>query len=157
MQPQLDVDALEELKIVRAIHALKARYFRAIDYKDWAVYRAVFADEAVLDVSGEAHDGAAPPLVQGGDAITAFVSGQLAGMTTVHQGHMDEIDVVDPDNASGIWALHDILIWPDGAPIRRLEGYGHYHERYRRTRAGWQITSLRLSRIHVDIETIGRV
>ena len=157
MRPRLDVDALEELKIVQAIRGLKARYFRAIDYKDWSAYRMAFADDAVLDVSGEAHDGSAPPLVHGGDAIAAFVSGQLAGMITVHQGHMDEIDVIDSDNATGIWALHDILIWPEGAAIRRLEGYGHYHECYRSDPAGWKITSLRLSRIHVDIETSGRV
>jgi hypothetical protein len=153
MRLRLDVDALEELKTVWAIRSLKARYFRAIDTKDWSAYRAAFADDAVLDVSGEAHDGVSPPLVHGGDAITEFVSGQLTGMTTVHQGHMDEIDVLDSHHATGIWALHDILIWPEGAPIRRLEGYGHYHEQYRREEAGWKIAALRLSRIHVDIET----
>ena len=53
-----------------------------------------------------------------------FMSGLqeiLAGATTVHHGHMPEIEITSDSTATGIWALHDIVIWPTGT---RLDGYG---------------------------------
>jgi hypothetical protein len=76
----------------------------------------------------------------------------LAGATTVHHGHMPEIELTSPTTATGVWALHDIVIWPDGT---RLDGYGHYHETYEKRDGEWRIKTSTLTRLHTDITTTG--
>src|SRR5688500_1903655 len=107
---------------VEAIKRLKARYFRTMDTKDWDGMREVFTDDVVIDTSE-----ARGERVEGADAFTAFLQEALAGTTTVHHGHMPEIELTSDTTATGVWALHDIVIWPGGM---RLDGYGHYHETY---------------------------
>jgi ketosteroid isomerase-like protein len=135
----------DRLDDVEAIKQLKARYFRLLDTKDWDGFRGVFTDDVVIDTSQAGGD-----VVSGVDAFLDFLQVALADTTTVHQGHMPEIDVTDAGEASGTWALHDIVIWADGT---RLDGFGHYHERYRRQPDGWRIASSTLTRLHTDIRT----
>ena len=118
---------------LEAIRQLKARYFRTMDTKDWAGMRRVFADDVVMDTS-EAGGG----VVEGADEFLAFLQEALAGAVTVHQGHMPELELTSDTTATGIWALNDIVIWPNGP---RLDGYGHYHETYRDDGDGWRIAS----------------
>lgn len=145
--------AADELREIEQIKKLKARYFRCMDTKDWAGFRDVFADDAVMDMRGEMRDGTTEGegLVTGADAIAAFVRGAVDTVTTVHHGHMPEIELTSPSEASGIWAMEDMLRWPEGAPLTSLHGYGHYHETYRKTTHGWRIASTRLSRLRVDV------
>jgi uncharacterized protein (TIGR02246 family) len=132
---------------VEAIRQLKARYFRTMDAKDWVAMREVFADDVVMDTTG-----AGGRVVTGGDEFVAALTKVLSGAVTVHHGHMPEIALTSPTTATGIWALHDIVIWPDGT---RLEGYGHYHETYEKTDGAWRIKTSTLTRLHTDISTAG--
>ena len=127
---------------IEAIRVLKARYFRFLDAQDWVAFRAVFTDDAEIDVSA---DGAG--VVRGADAITASIAAALDGVTTVHQGTNPEIEV-DGDEASAVWAMTDHLEFPDGTQLR---GAGHYHERYRRVDGEWRIAAFRLSRLRRDV------
>ncbi len=129
---------------VEAIKRLKARYFRTMDTKDWAAMRQVFTDDVVVDTSEAGGD-----VVRGADDFIAFLQTVLGEAVTVHQGHMPEIELTSDTTATGVWALHDIVIWGSS----RLEGYGHYHETYEKTPDGWRIASLRLTRLHVDMVT----
>ncbi len=131
-------DDIEDIKRV------KARYFRCLDTKDWPGLRAVFTDDLVADSTE-----AGGQVVTGADAFIAFLQEVLADATTVHQGHMPEIELTSASTATGIWALHDIVIWPTGL---RLDGHGHYHETYERTPDGWRIASMRLTRLHRSVE-----
>jgi uncharacterized protein (TIGR02246 family) len=90
-----DHDALlRRLLDIEEIKQLKARYFRALDCKDWTGFGAVFAREAVLEVpeAGMTRIGA--------DAIVASVSEALEGTRTVHHGHMPEIELTGPDTCA---------------------------------------------------------
>jgi len=60
---------------------------------------------------------------------------------------MPEITLTSDATATGIWALHDIVIWRGGM---RLDGFGHYHESYVKDAAGWRIASSKLTRLHAD-------
>jgi hypothetical protein len=143
----------EELAAIEAIKALKARYFRAMDTKDWPAFEAVFTADATMDVSGELGGGDDDAgIIRGNAAIRAFVQGAVDDVTTVHHGHMPEIEIVSPGRARGIWAMEDQLAWPEGAPIRSLHGFGHYHETYEQHDGRWLIASLRLTRLRVDVE-----
>lgn len=144
------MDEIDRLSAVQGIGALKARYFRALDTKDWEAFADVFAPDAVMDMEAEA--GAT---VEGRDAIAAFVARSVEGAVTVHHGHMPEINVLSPTEATGIWAMEDLLQWPEGSPIRSLHGFGHYHERYVKLEGRWHIAHLELTRLRRDLDIPG--
>ena len=127
---------LEEIK------QLKARYFRLMDAKEWEAWADVFTEDCVLQ---NGPPGDAP--VTGRAAIVDYVRGAIQHMVTVHHGHMPEIAFSGPDSARGIWAMFDQL----RAPGLRMDGWGHYHEEYRRCGDGrWRIASTRLTRLRVQ-------
>jgi len=105
--------------------------------------RQVFTDDVVIDTSE-----AGGSVVKGADEFVAFLQEMLLGAVTVHQGHMPEIDLTSPTTATGIWALNDIVIWPNGM---RLDGYGHYSETYEKVDDQWLIKSSKLTRLHMDL------
>jgi uncharacterized protein (TIGR02246 family) len=128
---------------VEAIKRLKARYFRTMETKDWEGMRQVFTDDVVVDTTGSGGQ-----IVEGADTFMRYLQSTLDGVVTVHHGHMPEVEVTGPDTATGVWAMQDILEWPDG---RRMFGYGHYHETYARLEDGWRIATTRLTRLRVDV------
>ncbi len=127
---------------IEAIKQLKARYFRTLDTKDWPQFRLLFADDVVVDTTESGGD-----VVTGADEFVAFLRDALADVVTVHQGHMPEITLTSPTTATGIWALQDLLKWPDGA---QMTGYGHYHEVYALVDGEWRIRTLTLTRLRMD-------
>jgi uncharacterized protein (TIGR02246 family) len=146
------VDALPEgvqrLVDIEAITQLKARYFRAVDTKDWDLFAdAVLAEDVHFDLEGT--------IIDGRDDAVAFVVKAIEKAVTVHHGHMPEIRITGPGTASGIWAMYDYVRWPkrDGS-TKVMRGYGHYEEDYVRTDAGWRIRNLSLTRLRVDTEIV---
>ena len=141
---------IDKLLAIEDIKALKARYFRCVDGKDWEGFRAVFAPDALFDISEDVPG----CILTGSDKIVAAVSPPLAGCVSVHHGHCPEIELTSPTTAKGVWAMEDMLRWSEdaAAPIRALHGYGHYHETYSKLDGQWRIQSLRLARLRVDVE-----
>ena len=125
------------------IRALKARYFRLMDTKDWSGLREVFTADVRIDTSEDSGT-----IIDGVDEYLPFLISQIGEVVTVHHGHMPEIEFLDDDAATGIWAMEDELWWPEGSPISHLHGYGHYHETYVRIEGEWRISSMRLTRLH---------
>jgi hypothetical protein len=132
---------------IEQIRRLKARYFRLVDTKDWDGLADVFTADVVVDMRSEGGG-----VTSTREDFLAYLRANIEHVTTVHHGHMPEITLEDTADASGIWAMEDMLWWPDGAPLRRMHGYGHYHETYRRGPDGWQIAALRLTRLHRELE-----
>ena len=128
---------------IEAIKQLKARYFRTMDTKDWAGMRAVFADDVVMDTTDSGGG-----IVTGADEFMVFLEQVLADATTVHHGHMPEIELTSPTTATGIWAMEDLILWPNGG---RLDGAGHYHETYELIDGAWKIKTSKLTRLHRDL------
>lgn len=135
------MDALE------AIKQLKARYCRTMDTKDWAGMRAVFTDDVEMDTTSSGGG-----VIRGADEFMAFLSETLADVVTVHHCHTPEIELTSETAASGVWAMEDMLRWPDGS---EMHGYGHYHEIYRNTGGHWQIERLLLTRLRTDFTAAG--
>jgi len=133
---------VNELDEIEKLKQLKARYFRTMDTKDWTAMRAVFADDVVMDTTASGGS-----LTVGADAFMAYLEPTLRDAVTVHHGHMPEIEVISPSTASGVWALQDIIVWPDGT---RMHGYGHYHETYEKSDGKWRIKTSTLTRLHMD-------
>ena len=154
------MDQLERLVAIEAIKNVKARYWYCMDVKDWAGLRDVFTDDAVFDMRGErafargaspdglppAREAGDPMVIVGAEVIASFIRTAVESWTTVHHGHAPIIDVADSDCGTAIWPLFDYI--DDGR--RAMQGYGHYHEEYRKVDGRWLISSVFLTRIRAD-------
>lgn len=140
---------IEKLLAIESIKQAKARYFRGIDTKDWALYASAFTADAQLDVRNESRN---PDfLFVGRDAIVGFVARSLEGMITVHHGHTPEIEFTADTTANVVWAMEDRL-WKREAsvqkPFNQLHGWGHYRETYCKIDGAWLIKTTTLTRLH---------
>jgi hypothetical protein len=134
------VDDLEAVKVVMA------RYFRLMDTKQWSQLRRLFTDDMTMHAPDDVDDA---PVVQGGDRVVKVIERVLGPAVSVHRGFMPEIEFVGADDARAIWAMEDVVEYPD-APERNFNGSGHYHAAYERTTEGWLIASLVLRRLRLD-------
>lgn len=130
---------------IAAIEALKARYCRLLDTKDWQAWRAVFTDDFVSDTRPSGG-----PLIESGDEFVAFVHKALGNRVTMHQVQQPEIELSSPTTATGIWAMQDIVRF---APGLTLHGFGHYLETYEKVDGVWRIKSSTLTRLREELQT----
>lgn len=128
---------------IEAIKKLKARYFRALDSKDWEAYGNVFAEDCIVDLSR-----AGGPRIEGREQFRAYGS-SLEIVQSVHHGHNPEIELLGSDRATGVWCLEDYNIWEDG---RQNHGWGHYLENYTKREGQWYIQTMALSYLRIDVE-----
>lgn len=139
---------VEMLVAVEEIKQVKARYFRCMDTKDWTGLEAVFAPDAMADYSSE---GDAKEWTASGAAnIVAFVRKVVGPAISVHHGHMAEVEVLSPMSARGIFAMEDLIWWPQGSRRKTLHGWGHYHESFEKIGGTWRIKTLKLTRLRVE-------
>lgn len=137
----------EQLGDIEAIRQLKARYFRLMDQKRWDEMREVFTDDVEIRTP---HDTGDDTPVVGRDVFVDGLVSILAGVTTIHHGHMSEIAVAG-DTASGVWSMEDHLWWPPEIGLGHMWGAGWYEETYRRCDDGeWRIATLFLHRIRIE-------
>jgi hypothetical protein len=142
---------IEKLLAIEEIKTLKARYFRCVDTKDWDAFEAVFAPDALFDISQDVPG----CILLGPEKIAATVSVPLTGCVSVHHGHCPEIEITSDTTATGIWAMEDMLRWSQdsASPNQTLHGYGHYIETYEKIGGRWCIKSMKLQRLRVDVAT----
>jgi hypothetical protein len=127
---------------LEAIKQLKARYCRTMDTKDWAAMRRVFTDDVEMDTTASGGS-----VVTGADDFLSFLREAIGDVVTVHHCHTPEIELVSATAATGVWAMEDMLRWPNGS---ELHGYGHYHERYEKVGTEWRIKGSVLTRLRMD-------
>lgn len=143
------MDPLARLEAIDAIRQLKARYFRCMDCKQWDDLAALFMhDMQVITPAGEIY-------CKTGDAYAAALRKSLETANSFHQGFTAEIEILSCDTARGVWAMQDIISWPDRHPVqgwKRIVGRGHYHETYRHEHGKWRIATLTLTRLSLDVE-----
>jgi len=125
-----------------AIEALKARYFRSFDTKDWPTLGTVLADDVDVDETALGGDH-----VTGATNYVSLLKHDYDKTVTVHHGHMPEIELTAPDTATGTWAVQVLTVRPDG---KRLLAFGHDHDTYTLRNGQWLITSTKATRLHLD-------
>ena len=132
---------------IEQIKQLKARYFRFLDAKDWEAFADLFTDDCVHFLPEESP----VPSVDNATYL-ATLPGQLQHGVTTHHGHMPEITLLSATEASGIWSMFDYVQVETDAGMRiDIQGYGHYHETYRKGDDGkWRIASKRNTRQRLD-------
>lgn len=142
------MDALARLLAIEDIKHLKARYFRLMDTKQWDDFATLFtADLQIISPDGQLW-------LKGGEAFARSIRTSLERSVSCHQGFTAEIEIVDADNARGIWSMQDVIEWEDRHPRegwKSIVGRGHYHETYSRVDGRWRIATLQLTRLRLDI------
>ena len=145
---KIDMNAVQQLLDIEAIKILKARYFRLLDTKDWDGWTQVWEPEIEheMPTDGTSYKGAR-------EGFVTFVRQALDNVVTVHHGHTPEIELTSATTAKAIWAFVDRLKpGPDArSDVPEMTGYGHYHETYVKSDAGWRIRSQLVTRLRIDI------
>ena len=143
--------ATEQLLALEEIRAVKARYCRFLDTKDWEGLADLFTMDAVLDVR---EDTGLEPFI-GRELLIGQIRRAVMHAKSAHQVHTPEISFLRPDEATAIWAMQDRVVWDEGQSplqgVKSITGFGHYHERYVRQDGKWHIASLKLTRLYVEM------
>lgn len=151
------MDNLQWLVDLEKIKRLKAKYFRCVDMQDMDGFGSCFTVDARLEF-----DFAPPPegggkvdslVLDGREALVEFWGTTFSTARSVHHGHMPEIDIHSETEASGVWAMEDIIEYPDST----IQGYGHYNETYRKVDGEWLIASLHLTRLRMEQQVRGKM
>lgn len=132
----------QDLVDIEAIKILKSRYFRFMDTKQWDNWAELFTADFYGIYTGDHPD----IEFHGRDDIVSKNREMLAEHPTVHHGHNPDITLTGKTTAEGVWAMMDYV----DIPGVRFQGYGHYHDEYRKEQGQWRISKIRLSRIRVD-------
>lgn len=113
------------------IKALKYRYLRCLDTKDWEG----FAQTLTPDVTGDYGESLA---FTDRDTLVGFMKRSVGpGVITEHRVAHPEIEI-DGDVATGRWYLQDRVIVTEFSFL--LFGSAFYSDSYRRTDDGWRIS-----------------
>lgn len=133
---------------LEAVKALKYRYLRTLDTKDWVA----FAETLTEDVVGEYGESLS---FDDRDQLVGYMRTSVGpGVITEHRVSHPEI-LVDGDTASGRWYLQDRVIVP--AFSFMMIGAAFYTDSYRRTDDGWRICATGYDRTYeasVDLREI---
>lgn len=134
---------------IEEIKRLKYRYFRCFDTADVEGIKDVFHPDVTLSVDG----GVYKFKIEGRDAYLKMIrEGAHAEMITQHHGHHPEIDIIRPNEATGIWYLQD-NVWEFRRKIH-ITGTAFYRERYLKVDGNWVIKDIEFDRIYEIVDPI---
>jgi hypothetical protein len=135
----------DHLRTLRELEELKYRYLRFLDLKRWDDLGAQLTDDCVATYAGGHHH------YEGREAILEFLRENLpATRITTHHCHHPELALVGDDEATGTWALQDVVI--DTELHFTIRGAAFYRDRYVRTADGWRIAATGYDRIYEEYE-----
>ena len=136
-----------KLEQIEAIKQLKARYFRALDSKDWSLMRTCLHADCIALYDGGKYS------FEGRDAIVDFFQQFMSSpeLIFMHHGHTPEITAINDQQAKGIWYLNDKVI--NLGNNTTLEGAGFYHDEYRYTDGQWLIAKTGYERTFEEIHS----
>ncbi len=135
------MDALQQLLDIEEIRQLKYRYQRSVDQHDWDGVAGCFSDDSVCSYSDGKYAFTGP------DAIVAFLRSAMdrEALLSSHQVHHPEIALTSNTTATGIWALHDMVI--DTEHDTLYEGAAYYHDEYVKQDGHWRISRTGYERV----------
>lgn len=126
---------LQEISDRLQIEALLARYARAVDTRDWDLWRSVFTDEAVVDYSS-----AGAPCGSR-DEVADWLE-QALGAMQMMQHFISNIETEVTGDTAEVRAMFYNPMQLPGMDEPSFCG-GYYHHTMVRTAAGWRSRALR--------------
>jgi hypothetical protein len=139
---------MNDLEELEAIKRLKYKYLRCLDLKRWAELAECFTEDATSAYSGGKYS------FEGRDAIMDFLEKAMGAPSFLssHTVHHPEIELTSASTATGIWALHDIVIETNAGIV--IQGAAFYHDEYLKVDGEWKIRSTGYERTYE--ETLSR-
>lgn len=132
---------VRRLAAIEDIKQLKARYFRAVDLRDWELFASLFTEDLKIDFE----ESTSHPMTR--EQFVDSARRHFEGAVSVHHGHSPEIEIIDEQNARGVWPMFDLVETPTESRYESHTGYGHYIEEYRKVDSCWKIARTKLTRI----------
>ncbi|WP_123023765.1 nuclear transport factor 2 family protein [Mycolicibacterium stellerae] len=117
------------------IAALLNRYARAVDTKDWELYRSVFTDDAHIDYSAAVFRGSL-------DEAVEFFDGDFSALVTMSMHHITNVESDIEGDTARVRAMFYNPTQITGAEELSVFGGYYFHELVR-TSAGWRSRHLR--------------
>ncbi|MGA5544108.1 nuclear transport factor 2 family protein [Mycobacterium sp. NPDC051198] len=120
------------------ISALLYRYARAVDSKDWELYRSVFTEDAHIDYSS------AGAIVGGRDEVVDWFAANF-GVIPWSMHYITNIEILDGDGDGDTATVRAMFYNPMQLPgMAEMSACGgYYHHELVRTPDGWRSRSLR--------------
>ena len=139
---------MSELNEIEAIKRLKYKYLRCLDLKQWQDLAECFTEDAVSAYSGGKYS------FEGRDAIMDFLEKAMGAPSFLssHTVHQPEIELTGETTATGIWALHDVVIETNADIV--IQGAAFYRDEYVKVDGKWKIRSTGYERTYE--ETLSR-
>lgn len=118
------------------IAALLYRYSRAVDNKDWQLYRSVFTDDATIDYT------AAGAIAGGRDEVADWLAANF-GVIPMSMHYITNIEILDRagDTATVRAMFYNPMQLPGMTELAQCGGY--YHHELVHTVGGWKSRKLR--------------
>ena len=126
---------IQQISDEREITALLNRYARAVDTKDWALYRSVFTDDAHIDYSS------AGAIAGTRDEVADWLSQGFAAIPMSMHYITNIESQVDGDIAHVRAMFYNPMQLPGMSELSYCGGY--YHHELMRTPDGWRSRNLR--------------
>ncbi|WNG87218.1 nuclear transport factor 2 family protein [Mycobacterium sp. ITM-2016-00317] len=126
---------IQEISDRLEIQSLLSKYARAVDTRDWDLWRSLFTDDAVVDYSS------AGAVAGSRDEVAAWLEQALSAMQMM-QHFISNIEAeIDGDTAQVRAMFYNPMQLPGMDELSYCGGY--YHHTLVRTPDGWRSTSLR--------------
>ena len=136
-----------DLNELEAIKQLKYRYMRCVDQKKWDEVSDCFTPNATAAYSNGKYS------FDGREAIMKFLAESMGrpSFFSSHQISQPEIQFQSEDEATGTWALQDVVIETEfGITIR---GAAFYEDRYVKQDGAWKIAHTGYDRTYEEMES----
>jgi hypothetical protein len=154
------MDQLEALRATEEIRHLQATYARYADEKRWKDLASLFKEGARFKSVDPAGETVAEMVGREGIQRRLGEVGS-PGTVLIHQLFTAEIEILTASTAKAVWAMAD-LIFREGeatttteanlATFTVMRGWGHYHNEYEKTAAGWLIADSLQTRTRLVFE-----
>jgi hypothetical protein len=130
---------------IYSIQQLKHAYLRCLDQKGWDELATLLTEDCHATYGGGAKE------LDGRDAILGFLTESMGshGMLTSHRCTQPEIELLSATEATGRWALEDVVIHQDFGVT--IHGASFYEDRYRKVDGGWKICATGYQRTYEEI------
>ncbi len=125
-----------QLEARQAITELLFAYAWHFDRNEPESVAALFTEDATIDYGPEV------PPISGRDSIAPRICEGLANIFAATSHHVSNVSITfeSDDTATGVAYVYAWHRYRDGSPDGHL--WGRYHNRFRRTETGWQISEL---------------
>lgn len=122
-----------DLVEIEAIKAVKYRYIRAVDLRDWDLLATTLTEDACARYSSGKLS------FDGREAIIGFLRDSMPQreMLSAHRVHHPEIELTGPTSATARWALDDVVIFP--ASNFMIRGAAYYEDELVKVAGEWRI------------------